>query len=88
MDEVLNDIATKLSEEKQEQQFLVGLNMEYEEGVDLITKIRHIPWQVLKSQLENLNRQDIVEHIKQNSVITKGIGPSQNWLLAKFNHFN
>ena len=64
LEEILNDIVTKLSEEKQEQQFLMGLNIGYEDCVDLIAKIRHIPWQVLKDQLENLNRQDIVEHIK------------------------
>ena len=61
-------------DEVQQRKLLQGLEVKFEkENLVFSQKLENIPWNQIKLQLELLERSDVVDMIKRNTLITKGI---------------
>ena len=69
------EIIEKNLDKAQQQKLLQGLNINGLEEEDLVfsRKLENIPWKSIKLQLELLGRSDVVDLIRRNTLLTKGI---------------
>ena len=66
------DIIERNLDEAQQQKLLKGLGINSEEeNLMFSQKLENIPWDKIKLQLELLGRNDVVDMITQNALITK-----------------
>ena len=68
------DIIESNLDELQQQKLIQGLEINFRgESIMLPQKLENIPWNKIKRQLELLGRNDVVNIIQKNTLITKGI---------------
>ena len=74
LQEVIEIIERNL-DKVQQLKLLRGLNINWQDKDDLMFsyKLENIPWNRIKRQLELLGRSDVVNLIRNNTLITKGI---------------
>ena len=72
MDEVLEYIFKELTE-KESEKLLRNLRVDDDDPQKGFSeKLEEIPWLTLKKELEILGKDEIIDHIKKKTLITKG----------------
>ena len=73
MDEVLDYISKKLTE-KESKKLLRNLGINEDDSQkEFSEKLEDIPWLNLKKELEIMEKDEIIDHIKKKTLITRGI---------------
>ena len=78
LEEVLNHISKELTE-KESKKLLRNLGIDDDDPQkEFSEKLEDVPWLNLKKQLEKMGKDEIIDHIKKNTLITQGTHINQD----------